>query len=410
MNDASRSMTPAEPSNRRKGLGRQPVSDLMVRRWCWILLAAPLLAGCGGAPTAEDPSAAARGQRQAAERKYLDDIAAAPWAAAMRQTVAEEPIDKVLATARRATRIGNPQAAYVLYADLCARAPDPALHVALASLLCRWRSPSGYLTESAVAELLRAEAAGYTGAGHLEWCDRFDRLRDDDRFAALLARMGAEPAPQTTPPVEVHLPEDAAEAPPVLVVLAPQDAQAADCRYWGAVGTRLGMATVLVSGPVVLDGSHFAWPPRKPRQSEEYLGRVLDRELAGRAVDRSRTFLLGFSQGGFHAVATVAHSPGAYAGVVAVSPLETVPFAVPTAVGDSAPPLFVVAGRQEGAQRQTRLNRLLGAWQSVGWPRKAVFHSEPQSLSPAIRRTVEQGIAYVRRQAEGRQDQQAESP
>jgi len=138
--------------------------------------------------------------------------------------------------------------------------------------------------------------------------------------------------------------------------------------------TRLGYIAVAVPGSVPFGENRFKWPDTT-ETTRENLQAILATESLASAIDEEKVFLLGFSQGAFHALIVGAEHPEEIAGVVALSPSGSLvsfllnPEFKPATNGNR---LLLVHGREEMHGRLTP--RLAAACAKSGWKWQSSIH------------------------------------
>ncbi|MEO1530221.1 MAG: alpha/beta hydrolase-fold protein [Planctomycetota bacterium] len=81
-----------------------------------------------------------------------------------------------------------------------------------------------------------------------------------------------------------------------------------------------GFLTIAVPGSVPMRHDGFQWSADSSATTHEQLQSIVRSELFDGLVNRSQVHLLGFSQGALHSMLVTMEHPGAYQGVIALSP------------------------------------------------------------------------------------------
>ncbi len=89
-----------------------------------------------------------------------------------------------------------------------------------------------------------------------------------------------------------------------------------DAKRWA----ELGFVCVTVPGSIPTSDGRYMWAMDSTDPTHHDLQKIAGSPLLDGVVNRKKVFLLGFSQGGLHAMLLTAENPDAYAGVVGLSP------------------------------------------------------------------------------------------
>src|ERR1051326_7316757 len=225
----------------------------------------------------------------------------------------------------------------------------------------------------ALSTLRQAITDGFWGYEMMRGDTDFESIKDDPEFASMLAsimgRYATEAkkhegrsfirAPQGTPP---------ARGWPIVIFLHGMGDRADAYVPNAESASEQGYAGIAVSAPVVQWENQYAWPSEKVETTHAYLQKVLDGYRERKDLDRSRVFLVGFSQGAVHAAGLLAQHSRDYSGAIILSPGG--PPGIPQTLEKtaSARPLCAIHGEKEHPICLQSAESCVGLWKKAKWP------------------------------------------
>lgn len=207
--------------------------------------------------------------------------------------------------------------------------------------------------DSALESLHKAADLGYTGVRSFEQSEDLDPLRDDDRFIKILERVRSNAQARLDEFIvhaknhkpKVYLPDSAGDSPPLILALHGTGMSGDDMiQVLQDVSEELGMILIAPDALRPANSGGYSWTYRD--ESEWLVESMIDRAVEQYQVDRSKVYLVGFSQGANIALTMGQTHPELFAGVVPIcghyEPQLT------TAVNDAElPPFYLMTGSRD---------------------------------------------------------------
>lgn len=250
----------------------------------------------------------------------------------------------------------------------------------LACTLAQWGQK-----ELAITWLEKASEAGFWGAPALESDGELNSIRQDAKFAGILAavkkRYDAEAQKHVPRPI---LAVPAGKAPeggfPIVLLLHGFGTSNENFRDFADLAAANGLAGIAPSGEVALDEGRFSWG-KDAEVTHKYLQSVLDSFRGRMDLNFTRVYLGGFSQGAMHSGVLLATKPDSYRGALCISPggLSGVPQIV---VPARKRPLFLVGGHAENPRTLANLAKFESTWKAAGQPTQVHWHDLGHTFPP----------------------------
>jgi predicted esterase len=232
--------------------------------------------------------------------------------------------------------------------------------------------------EQALETLKKAVDAGFWGYAMMKDDEDLVNIRQAPDYQGLLEKVKeryAVQAPKQVGGSLLVLPDN--DVPksgwPVLVILHGFGDCKENYQSMAQNAAEHGFAGIAVSGPLVLFERRFGWPTDSFESTHRFLTEQLQK-YDEKSLDRSRVFLLGFSQGAEHAAALTALHPDVYAGAIVLSPGGQPGPNLATRAKNPARPLYLTFGVREPAGNRDLAKHWADDWRKAGWPVREEEH------------------------------------